>query len=141
MKTKCPLEDDECKVFHSILASRGIPHTHIPNESRSSKNDAVIRGKKLKSMGVSSGYWDYDVYLPVYDCDGDVAQYELVKIEMKRVKGSTTSEAQKGWGEIYKKAGIPCAICKGAIDAWDFVREVAKGISEATYNGIRGDEF
>jgi hypothetical protein len=57
-KVECPIEDIECEVFHNWLEQFNIPHTHIPNESRSSKKDAVIRARKLKKMGVSSGYWD-----------------------------------------------------------------------------------
>lgn len=139
MPSKIPLEDEECKRFHIWLNARNIPHTHIPNESRSGKKDAYIRGKKLKSLGVSAGYWDYDIYLPVFDIDGKVAQYVLVKIEMKRIKGSTTSPAQKDWGRIYRKAGIPCEICKGAEEAEKAVLKMAEAISEETLDNIRGD--
>ena len=117
--TDAPLEDKECQDFHTWLEDRGIPHEHIPNESRSSKKDALIRGRKLKSMGVSSGYWDYDVYVPVKDTDGKIGGYELIKIEMKRAKKSlsTVSASQKKWGKIYTLAGIECHICYGALDA------------------------
>lgn len=141
MPSKVPLEDVECENFHLWLEARNIPHTHIPNESRSSKKDAYIRGKKLKKMGVSSGYWDYDIYLPVFDISDKVAGYVLVKVEMKRVKGSTTSPAQKDWGRIYRKASIPCAICKGAEEAEKYVLKVAGDISEKTLEAIRGDTF
>ena len=98
-KIECPIEDIECEVFHNWLELYGIPHTHIPNESRSSKRDAVIRARKLQKMGVSPGYWDYDVYIPVLDTDGEVGGYELIKIEMKRAKKSLSkvSENQKRW--------------------------------------------
>lgn len=140
-RASVPLEDVECQNFHRWLDARNIHHTHIPNESRSSKKDAYIRGRKLKSLGVSKGYWDYDIYLPVYDYENRVAQYVLVKIEMKRTKYSTTSEEQKKWGRIYKKAGIPCAICKGAEEAEKMVLKMAGDISEKTLENIRGDVF
>ena len=130
-KVECPIEDIECEVFHNWLELYGIPHTHIPNESRSSKRDAVIRAKKLKRMGVSSGYWDYDVYIPVMDLDGEIGGYELVKIEMKRAKKSlsTVSAKQKWWGEIYDMAGITKFICYGAEEAENRIAEMYEFIN------------
>jgi len=118
-----PIEDIECMIFHNWLEERGIPHTHIPNESRSSNKNAIIRGRKLKSMGVSSGYWDYDVYIPILDIDGEVGGYELIKIEMKRVKKSLSkvSLAQSNWGKIYDLTGIDYYVCYGAEQAENVV--------------------
>ena len=127
-----PLEDDECKAFHKWLDERDIPHAHIPNESRSSDKYAAIRGKKLKDMGMSAGYWDYDVYLPVLDLDNEVGAYELIKIEMKRAKKnlSTVSKAQKDWGKIYEKTGLRCFICYGAEKAEEVVENVYLDINQ-----------
>lgn len=126
-----PLEDVECQMFHAWLDINNIPHEHIPNESRSSKRDAMIRGRKLKSMGVSSGYWDYDVYIPVLDVDGKIGGYELIKIEMKRARKnlSKVSEDQKKWGKIYEMAGIKGFICYGAAKAEEVVSEVYEQIN------------
>lgn len=131
INTNCPIEDVECQVFHNWLDLYGIPHEHIPNESRSSSKAAMIRGKKLKSMGVSAGYWDYDVYIPVLDFDDTVAAYELIKIEMKRAKKSlsTVSAAQKSWGKIYEMSGIEHYICYGADQAEKTVAETYKRIN------------
>lgn len=121
MASICPIEDDECIEFHKFLDELGFPHEHIPNESRSSKRDAYVRGRKLKNMGVSKGYWDYDVYVP-YTRYGKIA-YKLIKIEMKRAKKSLSkvSDEQKVWGDIYNRARIDCKICYGAEEAKDFV--------------------
>lgn len=123
-----PIEDVECEIFHRWLEEREIPHTHIPNESRSSKRDAAIRARKLQKMGVKRGVWDYEVYVPIYDCDKDLAEYQLLKIEMKRQRGggSTVSPEQKDWGIVYNLAGIPHKICYGAQEAIDFVEEYYK---------------
>lgn len=131
-KIECPIEDIECEVFHNWLDQYDIPHTHIPNESRSSKKDAVIRARKLQRMGVSSGYWDYDVYIPVIDVDGNVGSYELIKIEMKRAKKSlsTVSANQKKWGKVYELAGLECYICYGAEAAEKVVEEVYERINQ-----------
>lgn len=131
MVTQCPIEDVECQHFHNWLNERNVPHEHIPNESRSGKKDAYIRGRKLKSMGVSSGYWDYDVYIPVLDLDGKVGGYELIKIEMKRAKKSLSkvSPEQKWWGNIYEMSGIKCYICYGAEEAEKIVEDVYEQIN------------
>lgn len=128
----CPIEDIECEVFHNWLDANKIPHTHIPNESKSQTKAAIIRGKKLKRLGVSSGYWDYDVYVPVLDFDGEVGGYELVKIEMKRTKKSlsTVSANQKWWGGVYEMAGINHFICYGAEEAKAKVREAYEFINQ-----------
>lgn len=131
-KVECPIEDIECEVFHNWLELYNIPHTHIPNESKSQTKAAIIRGKKLKKMGVSSGYWDYDVYVPILDLDGKLGCYELIKIEMKRAKKSlsTVSASQKRWGTIYELAGIECYICYGAEEAEARVSEVYERINQ-----------
>ena len=127
-----PIEDVECQNFHAWLDERNIPHEHIPNESRSSKRDAAIRGRKLKSMGMSAGYWDYDIYIPVLDVNNRVGGYELVKVEMKRAKKSlsTVSPDQKKWGAIYEKAGIRCSICYGAEKAEEYIEMIYEEINQ-----------
>lgn len=127
-----PIEDEECQMLHSWLEKQNIPHEHIPNESRSGKRDAYIRGRKLKSMGVSSGYWDYDIFVPVLDPDKKVAGYELIKIEMKRAKKSlsTVSLEQKNWGKVYAMAGIEGYICYGAEDAEKKISAVYERINQ-----------
>lgn len=132
---KVPLEDHECIKFAAWLAKRQIPATHIPNESRSSKRDAAIRARKLKMMGVSRGVWDYEIFVPIYDIDGELATYQQIKIEMKRQRGggSTVSKEQKDWGKIYESAGIPCKICYGADEAIAFVEEYYKEDGEIEF--------
>ena len=119
----CPLEDDECIAFHQWLEIRRIPHAHIANESRSSTRAAMIRGAKLKKMGQSAGVWDYEVFVPIAGITGDIDDYQLLKIEMKRKYGGTVSPEQKKWQKVYETAGIPCKVCKGAKDAIEFVSE------------------
>ena len=127
-----PIEDEECQMLHQWLDRHNIPHEHIPNESRSGKRDAYIRGRKLKSMGVCSGYWDYDIFVPVLDPDRKVAGYELIKIEMKRAKKSlsTVSSEQKNWGKVYAMAGIEGYICYGAEEAKKKISAVYERINQ-----------
>ena len=129
-----PLEDDEAMAFHQWLEANHIPHSHIANEIGGSTTAAKVRALKAKKMGQTAGVWDYEIFLPVANLiDGKVDTYQEIRIELKRIKGSTVSPAQKAWGEIYKKAGIPCAICKGCEEAVKFVREQLATISGEDY--------
>jgi len=121
---QCPLEDDECIAFADWLRLNNIPHCHIANESRSSSKSAMIRGAKLKRMGQSRGVWDYEIWVPQHSLiDGEIDDYQLLKIEMKRQHGGTVSPEQKEWQKIYEMAGVPCKVCHGAEEAIEFVKE------------------
>ncbi len=122
-KNNTPLEDDEAIAFADWLRANHIPATHIANEMGGSTRTAKLRAIKAKRMGQTAGVWDYEVFVPVYDLDNEIAAYQEIRIELKRQKGSTTSAAQRKWQEIYELAGIPCRVCKGAEEAIKFVRE------------------
>lgn len=128
-KVKVPTEDDEAIAFSNWLKLKNIPHTHVANEIGSSTKAAKLRAIKAKRMGQSAGVWDYEIFIPVFDLDGEIGSYQEVRVELKRTKGSSVSEAQKKWGKIYENAGIPCAICKGAEKAIEFVEGIIKSIS------------
>lgn len=122
-----PIEDKECVDFVDWLDKYApdIKYAHIANESRSSDKNAAIRGSKLKRMGQKRGVWDYELFIPIYDIDGELGTYQEIRIEMKRRRGggSTTTKEQKEWGEVYKSAGIPCMVCFGADEAIEFVKQ------------------
>ena len=123
-----PLEDDEAVAFADWLRAQRIPHTHVANEIGGSTKAAKVRALKAKRMGQTAGVWDYEVFIPVYDTDGEIGAYQEVRVELKRIKGSTTSPAQREWGKVYEMAGIPCAVCKGAEKAIEFIQNVIKEI-------------
>ena len=133
-KPGVPLEEDEAVAFAAWLRAQHIPHTHIANEIGGSTRTVKARAMKAKKMGQSAGTWDYDIYVPVYDINGEIGAYQEIRIELKRIKGSTTSPAQKAWGKIYEMAGIPCAVCKGAEKAIDFVRQIQAEINGEGYD-------
>lgn len=127
-----PLEDEEAIVFADWLRAMHIPSTHVANEIGGSSKAAKVRALKAKRMGQTAGVWDYEIFIPVKSLiNGEVDAYQEVRVELKRTKGSTTSPAQKKWGEIYELAGIPCAICKGAEKAIEFVQSVIDEIGGA----------
>ena len=89
---------------------------HIPNES----NVPVQYRVKLKKMGLKSGV--PDICLPVAR-----SGYHALYIEMKRTKGSTTSDAQKWTIAKLNKAGNMAIICYGAEQAIENIIEYLKG--------------
>ena len=123
IKNTTPLESWEAEQFHKWLVTQGIPHTHVPNETGHSK-EAKLRALKMKRQGTSAGVYDYEVYVPVPDVDGEIVEYELVKLELKRVKGGTTSEAQRKWSKIYEMAGIQHFVCRG----WEEARAAIQAV-------------
>lgn len=127
-----PIEDVECFEFVDWLNKYApdVVYAHVANESRSSKRDAAIRGRKLQRMGQKRGVWDYELFVPIYDVDGEIGTYQELRIEMKRQRGggSTVSKEQKDWKKVYESAGIPTAICYGADEAIKFVKQFAQRI-------------
>lgn len=124
-----PLEDEEAVVFADWLNAMRIPHTHVANEIGGSTRAAKLRALKAKRMGQTSGVWDYEIFIPVENIDGEIESYQEIRVELKRKKGGTVSAAQKEWGKIYELAGIPCAVCKGAEKAIEFVESIQRGIT------------
>lgn len=132
MEKKIPIEDIECFDFVDWLDKYApdVKYAHVANESRSSKKDAAIRGRKLQRMGQKRGVWDYELFIPIYDIDGEIGEYQEIRVEMKRQRGggSTTSKEQKDWQKIYESAGIPNKICFGADEAIAFVKQYCQKI-------------
>lgn len=130
VKTPTPKEDDEAVIFATWLSMMRIPHSHIANEVGGSTNSARMRAIKAKRMGQTPGVWDYELFIPIENIDGEIDAYQEVRVELKRKTGGRISEAQKEWGKIYELAGIPCAVCKGADEAIKFVDNIRKEINE-----------
>ena len=125
-----PKEDDEARAFDDWLRAVGLPHTHIANENGGSTKTAKLRAIKAKRMGQTAGVWDYEIFIPVRNIDGEIEAYQEVRVELKRIRGGTVSKAQKNWGKVYELAGIPCAICKGAEKAIEFINKIRKEINQ-----------
>lgn len=113
-----PYEDDEAFAFHDWLTVRHIPHNHRPNETAGRTPEMVRRNMKMRRQGMSAGAWDYEIFVPQVD-----GSYIQVEVELKRRKGGTVSSAQKQWQKVYEGAGIPCKVCKGWVEASEFVSQ------------------
>lgn len=110
-----PTEAQEAAVLVGYLRMKGYKFHHSPNETGSSA-DMRRRAIRVKREGTSKGFPDYLI----------IVNNQLIAIELKRLKGSTTSPEQYEWITALMKAGIPAIICKGAKDAIDFVELTAK---------------
>lgn len=106
----------ECVKFHDWLQSRGIVHTHIANET----NGDPKRGIQNKRIGVSSGFPDYIILLPL----GVFGDKIPVAIEMKKPHGGVVSSNQKAWLAQLESVGFECAVCNGASEAVKFLRDL-----------------
>ena len=116
MASSCPTEYSECQAFHHYLEMKGIPHTHIGNESQLGGRAGIIRGARLKAIGQSKGFPDYLL----------VVNGQLVAIEMKRQKGGRLSPEQKQWLEALTGCGVKCFVCRGATQAIETVQSLLK---------------
>lgn len=125
-----PREDEEAVVFADWLRAMRIPHTHVANEVGGSTKTARMRAIKAKKMGQTAGVWDYEVFIPVENIDGEIDAYQEVRVELKRKRGGRISQTQKNWGAVYELAGIPCKVCKGAGEAIEFIETIRKEINE-----------
>lgn len=112
-----PTEAEEGKAFVAYLRIKGYRFHHSANETGSGKG-AVFQGIRNKQQGVSKGFPDYQIWLK----DGT-----QVYIELKRIKGSSTSAEQKEWIKFFQDNGDHARICKGYYEAVQFIQEVESG--------------
>lgn len=106
MNLPVPTENSEQKLLVQWLQLSGIKHWRTPNETytKSYKQKA-----NNKALGVVPGIPDLFVVIP---------NVGLLAIEMKRLKRSVTSPAQKEWIALLNTLpGIQAFICFGFEDA------------------------
>lgn len=123
-------EEQEQMVFVEWLRINHIPHFHCPNEVGGQTKSLRMRAIKMKRMGVSKGVPDLFIFIPVYGIDHHIDAYQAVVIEMKRKKGARASIEQKEWLKIIESSGVPCAICKGAEEAINFIEGIRSEIND-----------
>jgi len=106
-----PLETDEQQAFLGRFGFMypGIRIFAIPNGTRANMRAAI----KAKKEGVSPGV--PDLYIPKWK----------LWVEMKRQKGSTTSQEQKDWHDyLINECGDRVIIGKGCMDALSQIKEL-----------------
>jgi len=107
---KAPLETDEQKAFVQYLELMNITYYAVPNGAflKGTPLQRAKQMKRLKAEGLQVGVPDIVLLF-----EGGLSVY----IELKRIKGSTTSKDQKDWQERLKVLGFKAYICKGAKEA------------------------
>ena len=120
-------EEQEQMAFVQYCQANGWKLHHSANEVGGSTAQMKMRAIKAKRMGTSRGFPDLLVFIPIEGVDYEVDAYQPIAVEMKRTVGSVTSPAQKEWGKILNKAGIPFRVCKGCEEAISFVKQVMGG--------------
>lgn len=108
MNDLIPSEDQEQMHLVQYCDMKGYPRFRVPNETYTKSWSQKLKNKRL---GVSPGVPDLFV----------VAHGRLIAVEMKRTKGSNTSQAQKEWIETLNANGTPAQVCKGAEEAIKFI--------------------
>lgn len=117
--TKPPLESEEQQTLVRYCKVKKIFAFSVPNGSvlKGNKLQRAKQMARLKKEGLVVGVSDFIVMLP----------NKILFIELKRIKGSVTSEAQKEF--IEKMKDYPYAVgrvCKGAKEAISFIEEYLK---------------
>lgn len=118
-----PKEEDEQIAFVSWCKLNNIVCHHCANEIGGSTRALKLRAIKAKKMGTSKGFPDLLVFVPIKGINHRIDAWQMLAIEMKRKKHSSTSKEQKEWLKILELSGIPSRVCKGAEEAVAFVRE------------------
>jgi hypothetical protein len=116
-KSKIPLEHVE-----QVDIVNNIRNTYpnyllfaVPNGEKRS----ISVAKRLKDEGVLPGMTDLVLLTPVNE-------HGAIFIEMKRQKGSTTSEEQKKIHKELREMGYTVILAKGAKDAWEQLTKVLR---------------
>ncbi len=139
MKAPPPTEDAEQTTVVAWLEIFGIRFFHVPNgEARTAKTDRrgnrySPAGQRLKKLGAKPGVPDIVIIDPpprYPDSPGTV-------VEMKRTKGSKTTDDQKQWLADFGERGWQTAICKGADVAIDYLTGLGYGRARFKPGGKR----
>jgi len=114
MEQFIPSEMAEQTAFVEWLELKGYLFTAIPN---STFTTSWNQKRKNRAMGLRAGLPDMIV----------IANNKVMFVEMKRIKRSVTSAEQKKWIEALNSAGVPAKVCKGCIEAMNFIINESEG--------------
>lgn len=108
-----PTEYEEQIALVHYLKLKGYLYFHVPN---STWTKSYNQKRRNTALGVSAGVPDMFV----------IVRGQLIAIELKRLKGGVTSQAQLDWIDALNDAGIPARVCKGASGAIQFIDDIIK---------------
>ena len=110
MKEVIPTEAAEQIKLAVWLTKKGIRFTASANGGQRNLLEAL----KFKRMGVSPGFPDIEIPLPI-------APYHGCYIELKRQKGGKLSENQVDWLKYLTEKGYYAVCCRGFDEAKEIV--------------------
>lgn len=110
-QTVVPTEEVEQRTVVQYCRLKNLPYFRVPSETFTSSWN---QKRKNKELGVVRGVPDLFV----------ITNGILIAIEMKRIKGSTTSPQQKEWIQRLNDVGVPAKVCKGADEAIKFIESM-----------------
>jgi hypothetical protein len=123
-KTIIPTEYQEACTFADWLRVKGIPFTHIVNESGA--GGSLAYGARLKRMGRSKGFPDFLIFLPSLK-QQPVSPAKTpphnIAIELKRQRGSKILPEQLCWLRLLDKQGFWTYLARGSGEAIKFIEE------------------
>ena len=111
-----PAEDVEQVALAQYLDYKGLKWAHVPNGGQRSK---AVAGK-LKAQGVKPGVPD----CLIFETPPNYPMAKGVAIELKRIKGGTVSQEQRGWLDHLGSQGWCCHVARGWKDAQAFLTEM-----------------
>ena len=114
-KSYVPTEAEEQFIVVDFCRLYRIRIVHIPNEGKRT----AWTGRQLGQLGLSKGF--PDLFIPTAN-----KGYHGMLIELKRTKGSKTTEEQLEWITYLNNSGYYAVICKGADSA---IHEIKKYFS------------
>lgn len=116
-----PSEHAEQSKVISYCKIKKIPVFAIPNGTylNGTRLQRAKQMNKLKAEGLSKGVPDLFIPVPFNKKHG-------LFIEMKRIKGSSTSAEQKAWIHDLNYSGYEAVICKGGAEAIEKIEEYIK---------------
>jgi hypothetical protein len=119
-----PSEDTEQAELVGWLEQNGLVFTAVPNHTWTPSMNQKMHNKRI---GVRAGFPDIIVIIPPErSVDGEGY---FCALEMKRLKGSSTSDSQKEWLSNIKALGVKnivSDVCKGAEAAKAIIRDLCK---------------
>lgn len=110
-----PTEHQEQAAVVEWLQYNNIVHFSCPNAnnmSASNRTKAIRVASKMKKEGVVKGVSDLVI----------LSYKKVLFLEMKRIKGSVTSDEQKEWMAKCLELGHDAIICKGADEAIEAIK-------------------
>lgn len=103
--------EEQVRIFEWAALSRGkYPQLDLLFAIPNGSNKSYAQAKKYKAEGLKPGV--PDIFLPVA-----VGDYHGLFVELKRVKGSTTSDEQFEWQQKLNLQMYKSIICYGADEA------------------------